>query len=280
MSESVFHVHLVSDATGETLNAVANACISQFSDVEVIEYPWSLVRTKGQLEMVIREIAAQPGLVLFTLVDQKLHDLLVEGCGHLKVPCVPVLDAVITSLADFFGAESQSQPGRQHLLDSNYFKRIEALSFTMAHDDGQMVETLNEADIVLVGVSRTSKTPTCIYLANRGIKTANIPLVPNTPVTEFLENITDTLVIGLTTSPSRLVQIRRNRLLTLHESRETEYIDQQHVRQEVLEARKLFERKGWPVIDVTRRSIEETAAEILNLYHASQSPPDEKSADE
>ena len=260
-----FHLHLVSDATGETINSVARACVAQFDQVQPIEHFWNLVRTTRQLEMVIEGIKDNPGLVMFTLVDEKLRRRLQETCRELQVPCIPVLDPLINALAAYLGLESQSQPGRQHMLDAEYFGRMDAMDFALAHDDGQSTWDLHEADVILMGVSRTSKTPTCIYLANRGIKAANVPFVPGCPLPPELEQITRPLVVGLTKDPDRLIQIRRNRLKLLNQTEDTNYVDPEVVRQEVAEARRLYSRHGWSVIDVTRRSIEETAAEIMML---------------
>lgn len=264
---TVHHLHLVSDATGETINSVARACLVQFAGIEPIEHAWTLIRTKGQMEKVLSAVAKDPGAVLFTMVNDELRDLLVEGCREIGVPCIPVLDPVIHSLANYFNLKSRGRPGLQHALDAEYFDRIDAMNYALMHDDGQMSADLNKADVVLVGVSRTSKTPTCIYLANRGIKAANVPLVPGCPVPGELMRLNQPLVVGLTKDPARLVQLRRNRLRMISDSgEETDYTDLESVREEVAAARKLCAKHGWPVIDVTRRSIEETAATIINHY--------------
>ncbi len=258
-----FHIHLVSDATGETLNSVARAAISQFEDIEVIEHFWSLVRGKRQIENVLAAIESNPGVVVFTLVNAGLRETLETGCRRLNVPAVPVLEPVIAALSNYLGIESHSEPGRQHALDSEYFDRIDAMHFVLTHDDGQSLHNLENADVVLLGVSRTSKTPTCFYLANRGIKAANVPLVPGSPVAPEIEALNNPVVIGLTTTPERLIQVRRNRLRSMNHDQETDYVDLDMVREEVLSARRLFAKHQWPIIDVTRRSIEEVAAEIL-----------------
>lgn len=260
-----FHLHLVSDATGETINSVARACLSQFDDARPAEHFWNLVRTQRQLDLVIEGIRENPGLVMFTLVEEPLRRRLQEVCRELAVPCIPVLDNLIAALAAYLGRESRMQPGRQHALDAQYFGRIDAMDFAIAHDDGQAHANLHEADVVLIGVSRTSKTPTCIYLANRGIKAANVPFVPGVPLPPELSSLVRPMVVGLTTDPERLIGIRRNRLRMLNQSEATSYVDPEAVRAEIQEARRLYARHGWPVIDVTRRSIEETAAEILML---------------
>ncbi len=239
----------------------------QFAGVEAIEHAWTLVRTNGQMDKVIAGIQGHPGPVLYTLVNEHLRGRLLEGCRPLGVPCIPVLDPLIRSLGTYFGVESMGQPGRQHALDAEYFTRIDAMNFALAHDDGQLVSHLKHADVVLVGVSRTSKTPTCIYLANRGIKAANVPVVPGCPLPQDLEEATRPLIVGLTKDPARLVQVRRNRMrMIAQDADETDYVDLDSVRKEVAFARRLCAKNGWPVIDVTRRSIEETAATIMNHY--------------
>jgi [pyruvate, water dikinase]-phosphate phosphotransferase / [pyruvate, water dikinase] kinase len=226
-----------------------------------------MVRTKMQMERVIHGIEANPGVVLFTLVDEGLRGILQEGCRKLQVAAIPVLDPVLAVLASQLGRKSRGLPGQQHLLDNDYFRRIDAMTYALAHDDGQSAWGLNDADVVLVGVSRTSKTPTCMYLANRGIKAANVPIVPGTPVPQELFALTRPLVVALTNDPERLIQVRRNRLQQLHHEQErpTEYTDSTAVREEVQQARRLFSERHWPVIDVTRRSIEETAAAIMQM---------------
>ena len=264
---STHHLHLVSDATGETINSVARACLVQFEAVEPIEHVWSLIRTRGQMEKCLKGIEMTPGPVLFTLVNDQLRNVLLDGCRRLDVPCIPVLDPVIHRLASWFGAEIRGRPGLQHALDAEYFDRMEAMNFTLAHDDGQMAEELHMADVVLLGVSRTSKTPTSIYLANRGIKAANVPIVPGCALPPALFTLKGPLIIGLTKDPARLVQVRRARLrMIAGDQEETDYVDPESVRAEIAFARKLCSQHDWPVIDVTRRSIEETAATIMNHY--------------
>jgi regulator of PEP synthase PpsR (kinase-PPPase family) len=260
------HLHLVSDATGDTVRSVARACLVQFEDVQTTEHFWVLVRSAAQMERVIEGIAKNPGLVLCTVVDEALRAALEHACRQMKVRYVPLLDPVISAIAVAVGGRSRGLPGRQHSLDEAYFDRIEAMHYTMAHDDGQGLPTLPEADLVLVGVSRTSKTPTCIYLANRGLKAANVPFVPEVPLPRALTQLSGPLIVGLTVHPARLIQIRRNRLLMLREDNETAYVDIERVEREVREARRYFLSKNWPVIDVTRRSIEETAAAIIQVY--------------
>jgi regulator of PEP synthase PpsR (kinase-PPPase family) len=264
---TLYHLHLVSDATGETINSVARACLVQFEGVEPVEHVWSLIRTKGQMVKALKGIEENPGPVLFTLVNEPLRDHLIEGCRDLDVPCIAVLDPVIHRLASCFEVEISGRPGLQHALDAEYFGRMDAMNFALSHDDGQLPDQIDNADVVLVGVSRTSKTPTCIYLANRGLKAANVPVVPGCPMPDVLLNAGQSLVIGLTKDPARLVQVRRNRLRMIAQGQdETDYVDPDSVREEVAFARKLFQKHDWPVIDVTRRSIEETAATIMSLY--------------
>jgi len=265
------HLHLVSDATGETINSVARACLVQFEGIEPIEHVWSLIRTAGQMDKVLEGIDNHQGAVIYTIVNERLRQHLVEGCRKVGVPCIPVLDPVIGTLASYYGAEIKGRPGLQHALDSEYFNRMEAMNFALAHDDGQQFADLNAADVVLAGVSRTSKTPTCIYLANRGIKAANVPIVPGCPLPDELLEAEGPLVVGLTKDPESLVQVRKNRLRSMGESDdETDYVDINQVRDEVTMARRLFAAQGWPVIDVSRRSIEETAATIMGHYARSK----------
>lgn len=261
-----FHIHLVSDATGETLNTVARAATAHYGDFQPIEHIYALVRSARQLQRVLQNIEENPGIVLFTMVDSSLREDLENACKRLDVPAISILDPVINSLATYLNAESRPQMGAQHALNAEYFQRIEALNFTMMHDDGQYTEELADADIVIVGISRTSKTPTSIYLANRGIKTANVPIVPSIPLPPGLEKLHGPLIVGLVASAERISQIRRNRLLSLNEGRETSYADRSVIAEELVFARKLCARNDWPLIDVSRRSIEETAAAILNLF--------------
>jgi regulator of PEP synthase PpsR (kinase-PPPase family) len=263
---TMLHVHVVSDSTGETASTYARAAVAQFEGVELREHLWAMVRTESELEEALVGIRANPGFVMFTIVDEKLRVCLEQGCRELRTPCFAVLDPALVALGAFLGAEIKARPGGQHVLDAEYFARIDAMQFTLAHDDGQSARSLDDADVILVGVSRTSKTPTCIYLAQRGLKAANVPIVPNCPLPKELIGVKRALVVGVTKDPKRLVQIRRNRLLQLNKDQDTDYVDLEKVAREVNDARKLFEANGWPVIDVTRRSIEETAASIIQLH--------------
>jgi [pyruvate, water dikinase]-phosphate phosphotransferase / [pyruvate, water dikinase] kinase len=260
-----FHLHLVSDATGETVTSVSRACMVQFEGVATVQHNWWLVRSQGQVGRVIAGIEANPGIVLFTLVDVAVRGVLEEACRRSKIPCIPVLDPVMAALGSYLQVEMKATPGRQYQLDAEYFARIDAMQFTLAHDDGQLVEDLEDADIVLIGVSRTSKTPTCMYLANRGFKCANYPLVPGVPLPPQLEQLKKPLVVGLTKDPQSLSDIRKARLRFLNQEEESEYAQYEKVREEVQNARRLFSRHDWPVVDVSRRSIEEASATIMQL---------------
>jgi len=263
-----FHIHLVSDSTGETLNAMAKAVCARFDNVLPIEHIYSLVRSQRQLERVLLEIEGAPGVVLHTIVDKGLRAALEQGCRDLDLTCVAALDPLVAALARYLGASLSTRVGAQHALDNDYFNRMDALSYAIGHDDGQGTQDLEAADVVLVGVSRTSKTPTSIYLAHRGIRAANVPLVPGAEPPAQLFTLKRAVVVGLTVSPDRLIQIRRNRLLNLREERESAYIELESVRNEIVRARRMFEKYGWPVIDVTRRSVEETAAAVINVLTA------------
>lgn len=264
----LFHLHLVSDATGTTLLGLARACLAQFDHVEPVQKFWPLVRTQRQLDRVIAKIEENPGPVIFTLVDEKMRTRLQQRCEELNIPCVAVLDPIMRSLSAYLGMPARGVPGLQHAMDDAYFQRVSAIEFAMRYDDGKNLEGLREADVVLVGVSRTSKTPTSVFLARRGIKAANIPLVPGVEVPPEKFEINGPLYVGLTAAPDRLVHIRRNRLKANTDNKQFEentYLDEIKVEDEVRLARKLFSKYGWPVIDVTKRSVEETAAEIMAL---------------
>jgi regulator of PEP synthase PpsR (kinase-PPPase family) len=261
-----FHLHLISDSTGETLITVSRAAAAQYTKVSPVEHVHPLVRSVKQLERVLDEIEQSPGIVLFTLLQNNLVEKLEEKCRALGVPCLSVLGPVLHLFQAYLGAESTHKVGAQHTLNADYFRRIDALNYTMMHDDGQQADDLEEADVLLIGVSRTSKTPTSIYLANRGVKTANIPLVPGVALPPGIERLKHPLVVGLYATAERIVQIRQNRLLGLKAHRDDDkYIDQQAVAEEVAASRRLCSKHNWPSIDVTRRSIEETAAAVLTL---------------
>ena len=261
------HLHLVSDSTGETLEMLAKAALAQFDDADVVRHFWPMVRSQPHLDRIFGDIAANPGLVLFTLVNAETRTRLEARCRDLGLPAISALDAVTVALEGLLGQQAKARPGRQHAMDAAYFARVEAIEFTIAHDDGVAWEDWEEADIVLAGVSRTSKTPTSIYLANRGYKVANIPVVVESPPPPALYCLKHPMVVGLTTAPDRLIQVRRNRLLSLNQAPETAYVDSERVARELAFARRMFADNDWPVIDVSRRSIEETAAAIINLYN-------------
>jgi regulator of PEP synthase PpsR (kinase-PPPase family) len=272
MSTHRLNLHLVSDATGETLNAIVRATTVQFEQLTIIPHRWSLIRTRFQLHRVLDGLQAEPGPVLSSLVDKALRSELDMACAKLGVPIVHVLDQVMSMLQDHVGEQAASRPGRQYTLDADYFRRIDAIHYVLAHDDGQSQAGIAEADVVLVGVSRSSKTPTSFYLANRGIKAGNIPLVPGIALPPALDS-PNCPVVGLTLDPQALIDIRRHRLRMLgtstvghHDS--GEYTDQEAVTAELLWAKRLCTSRGWPVIDVSRRSIEETAATIIQLIDA------------
>jgi len=263
-----FHVHLVSDSTGETLVAMMKASTAQFRNATALEHLHTLVRSERQMEATLTEIEAKPGIVLYTLVNEERRKLLESRCARLNIPAISILDPALSMLGRYLGAAMISEVGAQRTLDAEYYNRIEALDFAMAHDDGQSVAGLRHADIILLGISRTSKTPTCIYLANRGFKAGNIPLVPNAPLPTILDNFDKPFIIGLVAAPDRIVQIREQRLMGLKQNEQTDYIDVDRVRDEMREAKRMFLKKGYKVIDVTRKSIEETSAQIINAYQS------------
>jgi len=263
-----FHVHLVSDSTGETLVGLMKASTAQFRNATALEHIHALVRSEAQLENALENIRNKPGVVLYTLVNAERRRRLETFCAQHKIPAISILDPTLAMLGRYLGASIISEVGAQRTLDAEYYNRIEALDYAMAHDDGQNVHGLEQADIVLLGVSRTSKTPTCIYLANRGYKAGNIPLVPGAPLPTILDNFSNPFIVGLVASPDRIVQIRQQRLMGLKQNQQTDYIDQERVRDEMRQAKRMFLKKGYKVIDVTRKSIEETSAQIINLYKA------------
>jgi len=269
-----FHLHLVSDATGETLIMVARAAAAQYANVAPVEHLYPMVRSKKQLDNVLAEITEAPGLVLYTLLEEDLIQILEDKCRDLGLPCMSVLGPILRLFQSYLGAETMQRVGAQHVLNAEYFQRIDALNYTMFHDDGQHVDGLEEADVVLIGVSRTSKTPTSIYLANRGVKTGNVPLVPGVPLAPAVEKLTRPLVVGLYASPERIVQIRENRLLGLKAYHDdNQYIDKSAVAEEIAYSRRLCAKHNWPSIDVTRRSIEETAAAVVRLLSERRRQP-------
>jgi regulator of PEP synthase PpsR (kinase-PPPase family) len=265
--KKIFHVHLVSDATGETINSIARACLVQFENIQVQEHFWGLIRTKRQMDLVFEGLRQWPGLVLYTFVDESLRRILSDYCAKERLPSHSVLEPILSIMSATFGMPSAHDPGRQHVLDADYFARIEAMDYALSLDDGNKTEKLDDADVIILGVSRTSKTPTCIYLSHRGIRAANVPIVPGIPLDIDFSLLQKPLIVGLTKDPESLVETRLNRLRLLNDNAQTPYTNIEKVREEVLEARRLFGKLGCPVIDVSRRSIEETAAEIMMLLN-------------
>ena len=264
--QSFFHLHLISDATGETLIAAGRAASAQYKDARAIEHIYPLIRTEKQISRVFEDIELEPGIVLYTLVDQNLAHMIDQRCSEMGLPCVSVLEPVLTVFQSYLGTPAGRRVGAQHVLDAEYFRRIDALNFTMEHDDGQLPDDIEEADIVLIGISRTSKTPTSIYLANRGIKTANIPIVLGVPIPGSLTEAKRPLIVGLIATAERVSQVRQNRVLGAVTSFDSQtYVDRATIAEELRYARQICTRNGWPMIDVTRRSIEETAAAIVAL---------------
>ena len=263
------HIHLVSDSTGETLLALVRAVLAPFDQSVPVLHESFLLRSTRDVDNAIERIEANPGLVLYTMVNTEHRAMIEETCRRLDQTAIPVLDPLIEHVSAFLGVPPRHKPGMQHRIDNEYLDRISALDFAIAHDDGVLGNRLRNADVILTGVSRTSKTPTCIYLAYRGVKAANVPLVPNTPPGQaFTEALAAGIpVIGLTASPSRLAQIRTNRIEALGD-RQQSYADLDHIRQEVTDARLFFEKNDIPIIDVTRRSIEETAAQVIAVLRA------------
>ncbi|MET3790920.1 pyruvate, water dikinase regulatory protein [Aquamicrobium terrae] len=269
--QSFFHLHMISDATGETLLAAGRAASAQYKDARAIEHIYPLIRNEKQLMKVFEEIEEEPGIILYTVVDQKLARLIDEHCVTMGLPCVSVLEPVLTVFQSYLGTPAGRRVGAQHVLDADYFRRIDALNFTMEHDDGQLPLDMDDADVVLIGISRTSKTPTSIYLANRGIKTANIPIVLGVPVPDGLVKAKKPLVVGLVATAERISHIRQNRTLGSTSGFEGgTYVDRASITEELAYARKICTRYNWPMIDVSRRSIEETAAAILALRSKSR----------
>ena len=266
----IIPIYLISDSTGDTVHAFARAALAQFAGVEIEEHTYRLVRTQKQLDTIMQVIGLRPGPVLYTLVDKDLRRQLKQHCAEHKIPCIAILARVIEELSDYLKIQSTPYPGKQHALDERYFNRVEAIHYTLAHDDGQMGERLESADIILVGVSRTSKTPTSVYLAYRGYRTANIPYVKGVPLPPILDTLKRPLIVGLTINPERLVEIRKQRLLSIKGQQDSSYVATDYVNGEVEEARRYFQARKWPVLDVTRRSVEETVATILQYYEQKQ----------
>ncbi len=264
--KKVIHIYLVSDSTGETVSSVARSSLAHFENLMIEEHLWSLVRTKGQIDKLASSLQKTPGIVMFTVVNEELQQYLRETCAKLQILAIPVLSEVVATISSYLGVKSISQPGRQHIMNEEYFTRINAINFALAHDDGQSYFDINNADIVLVGPSRTSKSPTSIYLAYRGYKTANVPFVVGQKLPEILDTLVNPLIVGLLINPERLVEIRKNRLINLNEVANYNYTNNDLVHKEVIEAKKIYQQHGWPIIDVTRKSVEETSANIIKMY--------------
>jgi len=277
---SFFHLHLVSDSTGETLTTISKAAAVQYALVRPIEHVHPLVRTPRQLKRVLQEIEQTPGIVLYTITNRELSEELERRCTELKIPCLAVLQPIMQVLENYLGAPRTPTVAGQHVLDADYFRRIDALNFTMAHDDGHLPEDLNNADIIVLGISRTSKTPTSIYLAQRGFKTANVPLVPSIPLQEKLTKPHSAFVVCLVASPDRIAEVRRHRAMMLGDRNLGDYVDRDRISAEIAYSRKICAQNGWPVIDVTRRSVEESAAQILKLYQDRQATKEQAAKEE
>lgn len=266
MISKKINLHLISDSTGETLSSISRAVLSQFENVESNDFAWSLIRTEAQLEKVKETITKNPGIVLYTILENELAENLKKHCYELQIPCIPVLSRIITEFSNYLGMNISGAIGRQHLLDAEYFSRVEAINYTINHDDGQSNWGISDADIIIIGVSRTSKSPTSVYLSCRGYKTANIPFINIDTIPTNIYDLKKPLIVGLIINPEKLIQIRQNRLISLGEESETGYIDLAAVKEEIIESRKLFAKLQCPIIDVTKSSVEETAAKIIQLY--------------
>ena len=261
-----YNVYLVSDSTGETLDRIFLSLKSQFANFDYEKKEFAFVRTEQQIDKIIKECnKSENSLILYTIVETKLAKYIAKQSEINDVPCFGILGNLILSFSKLLNQKAIHKPSAQHVLDADYYKRIEAIQFTMTHDDGKKVDDINNADVILLGVSRTSKTPTSIYLANRGYKTINIPLVPDRKLPENLISNTKACIIGLIADPERLADIRRNRVAIMKDHKIKEYTELEHIKKEVNESKNLFKRNNWPIIDVTRRSVEETAASILKI---------------
>lgn len=265
MKEKRINLHLISDSTGETLSSVSRAVLSQFENVESNDFYWPLIRNKFQLEKVMESITKDPGIVLYTILQDDLTELLKNHCYELQIPCIPVLSRIITEFSNYLGMNMSHTIGRQHILDEEYFSRVEAISYTLNHDDGQSTWDLYDADIVIIGVSRTSKSPTSVYLSCRGYKTANVPFVTIDTIPDTVYDLKKPLIVGLTINPEKLVQIRQSRLTSIGQDVKTDYIDVESIKNEIAESRKLFSKLNCVTIDVTQKSVEETSARIIQL---------------
>ena len=260
-------IYLISDSTGETIDRIFMALKAQFLNFEYELNQFSFTRTENQILAILKEAKLKENpIVLYTIVNSKLAKFLADETRKKNIPCFGVLGDLILNFSKILNQRATHEPSAQHVLDEDYYKRIEAIQFTMNHDDGNSTSSVLESDIVLVGVSRTSKTPTSIYLANKGLKTSNIPLVNNMTVPNSLIENKDACVVGLITEPERLYDIRKNRLNSLKENESTDYTNLEKIREEVEKSKKIFKKNRWPTIDVTRKSVEETAASIIKIF--------------
>lgn len=266
MTTQDLHIHLVSDSTGETVHQIARACLAQFPGVTPTEHVWTLVRSERHLDAIFAGVERSPGLLLMSIIDETLRQQIEDRCVENDIPHVSVLDHVVQLFGEVLGQASQNLPGRQRKLDKAYFNRIAAVDFAVSHDDGLNMGNLAKADILLVGVSRTSKTPTSMYLAHRGYRVANYALVPQVDFPIHHLDGLDLLVVGLTNDPKRLSQVRKTRQVAMSDTQNTTYAEIESISEEVRQARRLFTANNWPVIDVTRRSVEETAAAVIQLH--------------
>ena len=264
--QQVLHIHLVSDSTGETVHQVARACIAQFPNVTTIEHVWTLVRSEAHLDSLYAGLDRNPGVLLMSIVNDDMREMIADACQSRGIPAVSILDTVVNVLGRVLGQTTKNFPGGQRRLNTAYFDRIAAVDFAVSHDDGMNMGQLDCADILLVGVSRTSKTPTSMYLAHRGYKVANYALVPKVPFPLHYLDEVNLLVVGLTNDPKRLSQVRRTRQVAMADTDNQTYADVGQITEEIRNARRLFSEQNWPVIDVTRRSVEETAAAVIQLY--------------
>ncbi|WPY00854.1 Putative phosphoenolpyruvate synthase regulatory protein-like kinase/phosphatase [Candidatus Trichorickettsia mobilis] len=261
-------IHLISESSGQTVKYAAKSAISQFSDIKAKEYNWPLVRNKELLNEVLRKIQQKPGIVLYTISNPELRDILKKFCYKLRIPCISIVGKIVKEISTLLGigAEDISMQNRTK-LDASYFDKVNAIDYTLRHDDGQNIIGLNEADIILIGPSRTSKTPTAVYLAYNGFKTANVPYIYNSPFPEYLYQLNQRLIVGLVINPARLIEIREARMNLLQITEITDYTDLKIVQEECTQVKRMCQQKGWPVIDVSRRSIEETAAIIMKNFY-------------
>ena len=263
----IYQVYQVSDSTGETLDRIFLAIKAQFSNFDCKTIHYSFTRTNNQIDKIILKSKDEKNvIILYTIVDKNLVKYIVKETKKYNIPCFEVLGSLITDFSKLLKQEASRKPSGQHILDDEYYKRIEAVQFTMSHDDGKKISDLDNSDVILVGISRTSKTPTSIYLANRGYKVANIPLVPDKDMpTQLIESSKKTCVIGLVCDVTRLLDVRRNRIQSMHEDRPVNYTSEKKIFNELEKSKQLFKKYNWPIIDVTRKSVEETAASIIKI---------------